>query len=225
MCSAPRHSATLAAGSARATRPFASRSAARGFFALASFAAAVGLSAGLSGCEPERPPPPTLHAVPDFQAQDQAGRAFSLAQLDGQVWVANFVFTDCPSVCPMLTAQMSNFQRRMAPQAPGLRYVSISVDPAQDTPPVLAAYAARHDADLRTWRFLTLGDHQATVDLLMRGFRVRMGEREEQSAGGYDIMHASHFVLVDGERHVRGYYSTDAEGLANLEADALALLR
>jgi protein SCO1/2 len=180
---------------------------------------------GLVGCEPDRPLPPTLHAVPEFSAQDQAGQPFTLSQLSGQVWVANFVFTDCPSVCPMLTSQMGNLQRRMAPQAPALRYVSISVDPAQDTPPVLAAYAARHQADLSTWRFVTLGDHEATTELLMRGFRVRMGEREPLGTGGYDIMHASHFVLVDGQHHVRGYYSTDAEGLANLEADALALLQ
>lgn len=179
----------------------------------------------LPGCGPRRPEPPVLHPLPDFTARDQAGHEFRLSSLHGQVWVANFIFTDCPSVCPMLTAQMSNFQRRMAPQAPELRYVSISVDPARDTPEVLAAYAARHQADLRTWRFLTLGDHQATTDLLMRGFRVRMGERESQPGGGYDIMHASHFVLVDGQQRVRGYYSTDAEGLANLEADALALSR
>lgn len=177
------------------------------------------------GCEPERPLPPVLHALPDFRAQDQAGRAFTLADMDGKVWIANFVFTDCPSVCPMLTAQMSNLQRRLAPQAPELRYVSISVDPVRDTPAVLAEYAARHEADLTRWRFLTLGDHAATTQLLMTGFRVRMGEREAQPAGGYDIMHASHFVLVDGQHHVRGYYSTDAEGLGNLELDALALLR
>ena len=183
------------------------------------------LSAAVLGCEPERPLPPVLHALPDFRAQDQAGQAFTLADMDGKVWIANFVFTDCPSVCPMLTAQMSNLQRRLAPQAPELRYVSISVDPVRDTPPVLAEYAARHNADLSTWRFLTLGDHAATTRLLMTGFRVRMGEREAQPAGGYDIMHASHFVLVDGQHHVRGYYSTDAEGLGNLELDALALLR
>lgn len=177
------------------------------------------------GCEPDRPLPPVLHAVPDFRALDQAGQPFTLADMDGQVWIANFVFTDCPSVCPMLTAQMSNLQRRLQPQAPEVRYVSISVDPVRDTPAVLAEYAARHDADLTRWRFLTLGDHTATTQLLMTGFKVRMGEREAQPAGGYDIMHASHFVLVDGQRHVRGYYTTDAEGLGNLEQDALRLAR
>ena len=177
------------------------------------------------GCEPDRPLPPTLHAIPDFRAVDQAGQPFTLADLDGKVWIANFVFTDCPSVCPMLTAQMSNLQRRLQPQAPEVRYVSISVDPQRDTPAVLAEYAARHDADLTRWRFLTLGDHTATTQLLMTGFKVRMGEREAQPAGGYDIMHASHFVLVDGQRHVRGYYTTDAEGLGNLEQDALRLAR
>lgn len=188
-------------------------------------ASVTSCAAALVGCEPDRPLPPTLHEVPDFRALDQAGQPFTLADLDGKVWIANFVFTDCPSVCPMLTAQMSNLQRRLQPQAPELRYVSISVDPQRDTPAVLAEYAARHDADLTRWRFLTLGDHAATTQLLMTGFRVRMGEREAQPAGGYDIMHASHFVLVDGQHHVRGYYSTDAEGLGNLELDALALLR
>ncbi|MCA9535833.1 MAG: SCO family protein [Myxococcales bacterium] len=179
----------------------------------------------MSGCEPDRPLPPVLHELPDFTAIDQGGRAFQPATLAGHVWVANFIFTDCPSVCPMLTAQMGNVQRRLMPRAPDVRYVSITVDPERDTPEVLAAYAARHDANLNTWRFLTLGDHESTQQLVVRGFRVRMGERERQPNGDDDIMHASHFVLVDGQRHVRGYYSTDAEGLANLEADALALAR
>jgi protein SCO1/2 len=179
----------------------------------------------LVGCKPERPLPPELHTLPAFSAQDQAGRPFLLSDLDETVWIANFVFTDCPSVCPMLTTQMANLQSRLAESAPRLRYVSISVDPVRDTPAVLAAYAARHSADLTRWRFLTLGDHAATTRLLMTGFRVRMGDRETQPGGGYDIMHASHFVLVDGEQRVRGYYRTDAEGLANLEQDALALLR
>ena len=191
---------------------------------LARLLECVALS-GASACEPERPLPPVLHELPDFTAVDQGGREFQPASLGGHVWVANFIFTECPSVCPMLTAQMGNIQRRLMPRAPDVRYVSVTVDPERDTPEVLAAYAARHDANLNTWRFLTLGDHEATVQLVTRGFRVRMGERERQPNGDDDIMHASHFVLVDGQRHVRGYYSTDAEGLANLEADALALSR
>ena len=190
-----------------------------------------GLAGGLVACSSSDPgadgpsePLPTLHALPGFRAVDQDGQPFDVSSLQGKVWVANFIFTDCPSICPMLTAQMGNFQRRLGEDAGSVQLVSISVDPERDTPEVLKEYAERHRADLSSWRFLTLGDHAQTTQLLMTGFRVRMGAREEQSAGGYDIMHASHFVLVDGARHVRGYYRTDAEGLANLERDARRLL-
>ena len=171
-----------------------------------------------------------LHAVPSFTVTDHDGDTLTSDALRGAPYVANFIFTTCPSVCPMLTSQMRNFQRRMqeergeSSEALGFRIVSFTVDPAHDTPDVLKAYAEAQGADVSSWRFVTLGDAEATVALLMQGFRVRMGEREEQPGGGYDIMHAGHFVLVDADGHVRGYYATDAEAQARLDRELGALL-
>lgn len=175
----------------------------------------------------EQPELPTLHAIPDFTATDQSGATLSATELYGRVWVANFIFTACPSVCPMLTSQMRNFQRRLeADNAQhGIQLVSFSVDPEADTPERLAEYAALHDANLSSWRFVTLGDHARTVELVMQGFKVRMGDRVDAVGGDqYDIMHASHFVLVDAQRRVRGYYTTDADNLERLQRDALSLV-
>ncbi|MEO0326562.1 MAG: SCO family protein, partial [Myxococcota bacterium] len=166
------------------------------------------------------PPPPVLQPVADFRLLDQRGEAFGSAELAGHVWVANFVFTTCPSVCPMLTQQMANLDRRFQADALEVRLVSFSVDPGHDTPEVLAAYAARHGADATRWRFLT-GPPDEVKAAIEGGLRMRMGERE---APGGDIPHGMHFVLVDAEGRLRGFYRSDGDGLAKLERDVGTLL-
>src|SRR5690242_4893145 len=101
--------------------------------------------------------------VPTFALTDQLGRQVTDASLRGHVWVANFVFTRCVSVCPMLTAKFQALQTKLG-KVP-VQYVSISVDPEFDTPQVLAEYAKRFSADSDHWRFLTgpLNDIEKTV--------------------------------------------------------------
>src|SRR5262249_53976107 len=125
---------------------------------------------------------------------DQNGRTVTAADLGGQVWVADFMFTRCPSICPLLTEKLARVE--------GARKVSFSVDPGYDTPPVLAAYAEAHHAP---WTFLP-----GATDAVARGFKMGLE--------GTD--HDTHFVLVDADRKVRGYYdSSDDEALARLKAD------
>lgn len=178
------------------------------------------LTALASGCSAD--PPPELAEVPAFRLTDQEGRPFGREELAGKVWVANFIFTHCPSICPVLTSQMRNLQRRAVEDELPVHFVSFSVDPRNDTPPVLQAYALEQGADLSNWSFLT-GDIDAVNAAIVRGMRVRMGEAEPREGGGYDIMHASHFVLVDGSGRIRGYYSSDAEGMGRILRDAAAI--
>jgi protein SCO1/2 len=164
-----------------------------------------------------------LGRVPSFALTDQRGRRVTDRDLRGSVWVANFVFTRCPSVCPMLTAKFHALQKQLV-DLPAVRFVSISVDPEFDTPPVLAAYAARFEADPERWRFLTgpLAEIERTV---VRGFKIHRGD-PQPSAGDpslIEIMHGEHFVLVDQAGDIRGYYRSDSEGLKELEADVRAL--
>lgn len=163
-------------------------------------------------------PIPVLAPVPEFRLVDQGGEPFGLAELRGKVWVASFVFTTCPTVCPLLTTKMGNLQRRLEGRE-GLHFVSFTVDPERDTPDVLTRYAERHGADLRTWTFLT-GETDAVRRAVVDGMRVAMGERQADG----DILHGTHFVLVDAEGRIRGYYRSEREGMDALARDIERLL-
>lgn len=173
----------------------------------------VAVSLLAAACGSDAPPIPELAPVPEFRLVDQSGEPFGLTDLRGKVWVANFVFTTCPTVCPMLTTQMRNVQQRIGARE-NVRFVSFSVDPERDTPEVLRAYAATHDADPSSWHFVT-GETDAVRRAVVDGLRVGMGER--QSDG--DILHGTHFVLVDARGKIRGYYRNDREGLDGLVRD------
>ena len=171
----------------------------------------------VAACD-DPPALPELTAVPDFALVDHHGQAFGSDDLDGHVWIANFIFTTCPSVCPLLTTQMGNLESHLTGE--NLRFVSFTVDPERDTPEVLAAYALAHGAESERWSFLT-GDADAVRAAVTEGLRMRMGTRDEATG---DIMHGSHFVLVDGRGTIRGFYSSDGDGIANLERDTERLL-
>ncbi len=173
-------------------------------------------------CGPAAEPLPVVAQVPDFALVDQTGRDFAGHRLDGKVWVAAFVFTRCTSVCPMLTAQMVNFRRRLGDGAREVPFVAFSVDPAYDTPEVLARFARERGA-VEGFTFLT-GDASRIRALANDGFKVAVGEPTTSPNGAFDVLHAQHLLLVDHQRRLRGFYRTDAEGLDALERD-LARLR
>ena len=95
---------------------------------------------------------PVLYPLPEFSFTDQDGKTFGLKDLRSKVWVADFIFTRCPSTCPMQTAEKAKMQDGMAED---VRFVTFTVDPEHDTPEMLAAYAKRHGADPARWKFLT----------------------------------------------------------------------
>jgi protein SCO1 len=113
---------------------------------------------------------PVYGSVPDFALVDQHGRPVRRGNLEGKVWVANFVFTQCPDECPLMTLEMARLQSDLT-QVADFRLVSISVDPERDTPRVLSQYAERFKADADRWFFLT-GDKRAIYHLAREGFRL-----------------------------------------------------
>src|SRR5689334_19109693 len=187
--------------------------------------AAVALYAGHRLNAAERTERGELGRVPAFSLLDQRGQTVTDRTLRGGPWVANFVFTRCPSACPLLSAKFKALQGELG-DLKGVRYVSISVDPEHDTPPVLAAYAQRFSADTSRWWFLTgpLAEIEKTV---VRGFKVHIGKPTPQAGDPtlIDIMHGEHFVLVDREGTIRGYYRADEAGLDELAQALRALLR
>ncbi len=157
------------------------------------------------------PPPPVMTVLPSYDLIDSRGEPFGTEQLAGHVYVANFFFTRCTTVCPMLTNSMSKMLRRYREAGiEGIRMVSISVDGAYDTPDQLAAYAERFEIETEAWSLLT-GPPEQVRPLVLEGFRLPLGDVQADERG-MDIAHAARLVLVDRWGQVRGYYASDVSG-------------
>ena len=189
--------------------------------ALAALIAAAALVAGglaIWSTIPARPLP-VLGEVPPFTLLERSGRTVTATDLAGHVWVADFVFTHCPSFCPTLTTHMAGLQRTLAPAAQPVRLVSFSVDPAHDTPEVLTDYARQAGAG-DNWLFLT-GQREALAALMRDGFKVAWADDGPPSS---PITHSDRFVLVDRTLRIRGYYhGTEPDDVARLARDAITL--
>ncbi len=168
------------------------------------------------GCSRKNEPPPVLAQLPEFTLVDQNSQTFDRQALDGDFWVADFIFTHCRSTCPRLTAHMQGLQTRLS-DIPNAQFLSVSVDPRNDTPEVLKAYMTKNELSEANWRFVT-GEEQAIRDVVLNGFKVGLAEGDDQP-GAEAIMHANHFVLVDEKAQVRGYYRANNDGIADLERD------
>jgi protein SCO1 len=158
---------------------------------------------------------PMYGQVPPFRLISQDGQTFDSHQLNGQVWVANVMFTQCQDACPLTSTLLHMLQSSTA-DLPQLKLVSISVDPLHDTPEVLARYGRTFGADRERWVFLTGDLHE--IDHV---------SRMSLKLGGVDStqMHNTQLVLVDRASRIRGYYSTSSGNpIPQLVADARRLL-
>src|SRR5262247_1134305 len=164
--------------------------------------------------------PAVLGGLPAFTLTDQRGQPFGSRELAGKIWVADFIFTSCQGVCPLLSDRMAQVGKRARHLGPDFHLVSISVDPERDTPERMAEYAGRYGANPIAWSFLT-GPEQAIQATVVEGFKVGAGkERSRRAAaadgGFWEIFHGENLVLVDRQMRIRGYFSPTAEGLNQL---------
>ncbi len=156
-----------------------------------------------------------LSQVPDFTLTNSFAHPFGLGDLTGKVWVADFVYTTCPTMCPIMMDHTVKLQK-VLPRTKDLSFVSISVTPDYDTPAVLAKFAAKYRADRRYWHFLT-GTMDSIKDLSVNGLKI--GTQEDP------VNHSSYFVLVDRHTYIRGYYDgMDEKAMKRLKADIRQLL-
>jgi protein SCO1/2 len=158
--------------------------------------------------------------VPNFALVSQTGDTVRLADLHGQIWIADFIFTHCSSSCPMMSARMAKLATLLDPSW-GVRLVSITVDPDRDTPAQLADYARVYSADPKHWLFLT-GDKQQIRHLVKEGFHLAVDDAspEDAAKGAEPVLHSTRFVLVDGEGVLRAYYGAlEEETLKTLARD------
>ena len=159
---------------------------------------------------------PIYGKVNDFRLLDTEGREFTLKDLKGKVWLADFIFTTCGGICPVMTKNMASLHRSYR-LLNDVAMVSISVNPEYDTPSVLAQFAKKYDADTNRWYFLT-GPRKDIEDLAIKNFKV--GSAEES------IFHSSYFILVDRYSNIRGYYDgTETNAVQKLFKDVFRVLK
>lgn len=157
--------------------------------------------------------------VPDFSLTERSGKALSLADLSGKVWVADFFYTTCPGPCPALQSRFTEVQKALGP-LPDVRFLSITVDPQKDTPEVLDVYAKRFQAGPQ-WSFCT-GERDAIFKLAHDGFKLPIADGTPESG---PVTHTTRLVLVDRTGTVRGFYEGSTEdGVKNIVADIHRLL-
>lgn len=157
---------------------------------------------------------PVIFPAPAFSLTDQDGKPFTDKQLAGRPWISDFVFTQCAGPCPLMTSAMARLQTAVHDSS--VRFVTVSVDPTHDTPAVLKAYGAKFGAKQPRWCFLTTSKPE-DIYALANGLHL-----SAQPATAQDPpMHAEYFLLIDGQRQVRGiYHMDDPESMKKLARDA-----
>ena len=184
------------------------------------FLVVLALVAAFTACSRHTASLEVFGDIPQFELVSQDGQPFHSEALAGKIWVADFIYTTCPGPCPRMTSEMREVQDAVlkTPDISGnIRLVSFTVDPAQDTPPVLAAYAKLHGASPAMWYFLT-GPVPALQAL----------DRDAFKLGNIDasMQHSTRFVLVDGRGRIRAYYDTsESSAIPRVISDINALAR
>lgn len=170
--------------------------------------------------------PEPLVFVGDWKLNDQNNHIFGSKDLAGKVYVANFFFTRCPSICPHLTKNMSEVQKRYTKHPENIHFVSFTVDPDHDKAEVLKEYAKDKHLDTRNWSFLT-GNQNELEQVIVNQMKIHMGSKKEIEGEPnlYDISHMGHFALFDQRGDLRGLFKTDPTGLASLVRAANLLIK
>jgi protein SCO1/2 len=150
------------------------------------------------------------HQIPAFRFLNQDSIFVSEKDVEGKVYVADFFFTTCPTICPKMKTQMLRIYERYKDRDE-VRIISHSIDPDFDTPNVLKDYAARLQVKAPKWNLLT-GDKTAIYQLGQKSYMVSAQE-DPNEAGGF--VHSGAFILVDKNRHVRGIYDGTVEAEVN----------
>ena len=157
---------------------------------------------------------PVYGQVSDFRLLDTQGREFTLKNLSGKVWVVDFIFTACSGICPVMTKNMAALHRSFLP-IDSVEMVSVSVNPENDTPSVLAGFARKYHANPTQWHFLT-GSREEITQLAVKSFKV--GSVEDP------LFHIDRFALVDQEGKIRGYYDGTQQKSINILFKDIATL-
>lgn len=158
--------------------------------------------------------------IADFRFMDQDSAWISNETFAGKAYIADFFFTSCPSICPIMKKQMLRVYDTYKGN-PGISFLSHTIDPKHDSVPVLHEYAGKLGASSQQWHFVT-GPRDSVYALAQGSYMVATME-DESAPGGF--IHGGHFILVDKNRHIRGIYDgTSGESVDQLIGDVSLLL-
>ena len=156
------------------------------------------------------------HTIGEFSFLNQNGETITQQQTDGKVYVAEYFFTTCGSICPIMNEQMQRIQKVYLREQ-DLKILSFTVYPEVDTVEQMKRYALEHEANDGQWHFLT-GNKADLYSLARKSFFVlKPAEAENLGDANSDFIHTNNFVLVDRKRRIRGYY----DGTSTASVDSL----
>lgn len=160
------------------------------------------------------------HTIADFAFVDQLGDTITEEEVEGKIYIANYFFVACPTICPTMSGNLQKIHQQYQDED-RLVILSHSVDPVRDSVPVLYEYAQRYEADASQWHFLT-GNKK---DIYLMARNSYLVTALDGDGGPTDFIHSELFVLVDQHRHIRGtYYGTDDDDIEDLKEDLDYLL-
>ncbi len=162
----------------------------------------------------------TYHTIQNFSFINQDGKTITEKDFEGSVYVTDFFFTTCHSICPIMSTQME----RVAANFKGnseVKFLSHTVDPEIDTVEQLKSYALKHNANVKQWMFVT-GEKQSLYEIARTGYLL---DASEGNGGPDDFIHTQNFALIDKNKRIRGYYDgTDSTQMNQLIKDIDLLL-
>jgi protein SCO1 len=169
-----------------------------------------------------------FHTIPDWKLIDENGATFSGSSLKEKIYVADFFFTRCGSICPKMSSQLTRVQDVFSKEDE-VQFASFSVDPTHDTPEMLREYAKKYDAKAGKWHFFT-GTKTQIYPLAVKGYYIPVADASEYDKAvktpDETFIHSEKLILVDKEGHIRGFYDgTDKKDVDRLILEIRVLLK
>lgn len=155
------------------------------------------------------------HTIAPFSMTNQNGETITEKEYDNTIYIADFFFTTCPSICPIMTKNMYTLQERLV-DLPQVKLLSFSVTPKIDSVAQLKRYALKNKVDDTRWNLVT-GDKKEIYALARKSYLV---VKDDGDGGPYDMIHTENFVLVDKQKRIRGFYDgTQTEAMDDIFRD------
>ena len=161
------------------------------------------------------------HTIAPFSMTNQNGETITEQDYDNVIYVADFFFTTCPSICPIMTKNMAMLQEKLT-QFPNVKLLSYSVTPKIDSVAQLKRYALQNKVDDNRWNLVT-GSKKEIYQLARKSYLV---VKDDGDGGPFDMIHTENFVLVDKQKRIRGYYDgTQAAAMEEILNDIAVLIQ